>query len=69
MTANPAARLLGSSGKRARPPRWPIRHICTLLDIGRQDDVDFLVLEFLHGDTLSNVSARGKLSLIRRRHL
>lgn len=28
-------------------------HICTLYDIGSQDGVDFLVMEYLDGDTLS----------------
>jgi serine/threonine protein kinase/Flp pilus assembly protein TadD len=28
-------------------------HICTLYDIGNQDGVDFLVMEYLDGDTLS----------------
>src|SRR5262245_54166247 len=28
-------------------------HICVLHDIGRQDDVDFLVMEFLEGETLA----------------
>ena len=28
-------------------------HICTLFDVGQQDDVDFLVMEYLEGDTLA----------------
>ena len=28
-------------------------HICTLYDIGEQDGVDFLVMEYLEGDTLA----------------
>ena len=27
-------------------------HICTLYDIGRQDGVDYLVMEYLEGETL-----------------
>ncbi len=27
-------------------------HICTLYDIGTQDGIDFLVMEYLEGDTL-----------------
>ncbi len=27
-------------------------HICTLYDIGQQDGIDFLVMEYLEGDTL-----------------
>src|SRR5690349_7328885 len=28
-------------------------HICTLFDVGRQGDVDFLVMEYIEGDTLA----------------
>ena len=28
-------------------------HICTLHDIGSQDGIDFLVMEYLEGDTLA----------------
>jgi serine/threonine protein kinase len=28
-------------------------HICTLYDVGRQGDVDFLVMEHLEGETLA----------------
>jgi serine/threonine protein kinase len=28
-------------------------HICALFDVGREDGVDFLVLEFLDGETLA----------------
>ena len=28
-------------------------HICTLHDIGTQDGIDFLVMEYLEGDTLA----------------
>jgi eukaryotic-like serine/threonine-protein kinase len=34
-------------------------HICTLFDVGHQDGVDFLVLEFLDGTTLADRLARG----------
>jgi len=34
-------------------------HICTLFDVGRQDDHDFLVLEYLEGETLAERLARG----------
>src|SRR5262245_12651685 len=27
-------------------------HICTLYDVGRQDGIDFLVLEYLEGESL-----------------
>jgi eukaryotic-like serine/threonine-protein kinase len=38
-------------------------HICVLYDIGRQDDVDFLVMECLEGETLSARLARKPLAL------
>lgn len=38
-------------------------HICSLHDIGRDDGVDFLVLEYLEGETLSERLERGRLSL------
>ena len=28
-------------------------HICTLYDTGHQDDIDFLVMEYLEGETLA----------------
>ena len=34
-------------------------HICTLFDVGHQDGVDFLVLEYLEGQTLAERLARG----------
>jgi eukaryotic-like serine/threonine-protein kinase len=33
-------------------------HICTLFDVGHQDGVDFLVLEYLEGETLAQRLAR-----------
>ena len=38
-------------------------HICTLYDVGRHDEVDFLVMEYLEGDTLAARLADGRLSL------
>jgi serine/threonine protein kinase/Tol biopolymer transport system component len=38
-------------------------HICTLYDIGRQDGVDFLVLELLEGETLAARIEKGALPL------
>src|SRR3954469_18799029 len=35
-------------------------HICALFDIGHHDGVEFLVLEYLEGDTLSTRLASGK---------
>ena len=32
------------------------RHICALYDVGRHDGVDFLVMEYLDGETLADRS-------------
>src|SRR5262249_10370942 len=38
-------------------------NICVLHDIGRHDGVDFLVMEYLEGDTLARRLARGAMPL------
>ena len=38
-------------------------HICTLYDVGRQDGSDFLVMEYLEGETLAQCLTRGALPL------
>src|SRR5438046_7933796 len=38
-------------------------HICILHDIGHQDGIDYLVMEYLEGDTLAARLAKGPLSL------
>lgn len=44
-------------------------HICTLHDVGRQDDTSFLVMEHLEGETLAARIARGPLPLEQGLHL
>jgi eukaryotic-like serine/threonine-protein kinase len=38
-------------------------NICSLYDVGHQDDVDFIVMEFLEGETLAQRLTRGPLEL------
>lgn len=38
-------------------------HICTLHDVGHQDGVDFLVMEYLEGETLATRLEKGRLEL------
>ena len=38
-------------------------HICTLYDIGSQDGIDFLVMEYLEGETLAQRVTKGALPL------
>src|SRR6202022_3940813 len=38
-------------------------HICTLYDIGQQDGVDYLVMEYLEGETFAQRLLKGPLPL------
>ncbi len=38
-------------------------HICSLHDVGRQDDIDYLVMEYLEGETLAARLTKGPLPL------
>ena len=38
-------------------------HICTLYDVGRHDQLDFLVMEYLEGETLASRLGDGQLAL------
>ena len=40
-------------------------NICTLYDIGRHEDLDYLVMEYIEGETLANLLARGPLAIPR----
>src|SRR6516165_2046778 len=38
-------------------------HICTLYDVGHQDGTDYLVMEYLEGETLDKKIARGPIKI------
>src|SRR4051812_15230205 len=38
-------------------------HICTLYDVGHQDGMDYLVMEYLEGESLAERLARGALTI------
>src|SRR5205823_5028064 len=38
-------------------------HVCTLYDVGHQDGVNYIVMEYLEGETLADAIARGPLPL------
>ena len=41
-------------------------HICTLLDVGREGDTDFLVMELVEGETLTQRALEGRAARGRR---
>ena len=60
VTSDPAARQrLEREARAAAALAHP--HICMLLDIGREEDLDYLVMEYLDGETLAARLARGTL--------
>src|ERR1700674_2854572 len=38
-------------------------HICTLYDTGHQDEIDFLVMEYIEGETLAQRFVKGALPI------
>jgi eukaryotic-like serine/threonine-protein kinase len=62
LTSDPAARQRFEREARA-VAALSHPHICTLHDIGQQDGADFLVMEYLEGQTLAARLTRGKLPL------
>ena len=62
LTADPSARQRFDREARAIAA-LSHPHICGLHDVGHQDDVDFLVMEFLDGETLAARLRRGQLPL------
>ena len=52
-----------STARRRRSRRCRIPHICALFDVGRENDTDYLVMEFLEGETLADRLGKGALSM------
>jgi serine/threonine protein kinase len=62
LASNPKARLRFEREARA-VASLSHPHICALYDVGHEDGVDYLVIEFLDGETLSNRLSQGPLVL------
>ena len=61
-TFAPIPRLRARFEREARPSRRLNHpHICTLHDVGREGDTDYLVMELVEGETLAPRLARGPL--------
>ena len=54
---------IGGSGSSARRARLNHPHFCALFDVGRHEDIEFLVVESLDGETLAARLTRGALPL------
>ena len=52
-----------SSARRRRSRQLSHPHICTLFDVGHQDGTDYLVMEFLEGETLADRLGKGALPI------
>ena len=52
-----------SNGKRRTISQLSHPHICALYDVGHQDGVEYLVMEYLEGETLADRLATGPLPL------
>jgi eukaryotic-like serine/threonine-protein kinase len=64
------AHLAGDEDRRARFEREARTisslnhsHICTLFDVGRQESTDYLVMEYLEGETLADRLSKGRLTV------
>ncbi len=64
--AQPGSCASASSAKPHNLAALTTPHICTLLDVGREGDIDYLVMELLEGETLAHASRFAGRSAARR---